>query len=1073
LDPARTARSKRASKDVAAGLRVVRALRSVALSWAALSWAALSWAALSWAALLWAALSWAALVGVLTLVPQRAAAELPPELEGRPIAGVEVLGEARGLLDADELHLSLGTPLTRTSLRRAVLALLGSGEWADVLVECEETAGGVLVHVTLVPRVLLTRIELQGNASLSDQAVLDVLGVHEDGEIVPDQLGAMRAALKDELALRGFVGAEVELSLRDTDSPSRKVLRVVVHEGEPLRVSELRFVAIGGGVDSSALVPPEDAELSSAIGVGEGDVLDRTRLEDGLRHAETQLRERGYLEARVEPALLDLARGVIAVPVRIGHRYRVEIRGHAPLERTNVEEVLQLSDERLTRPVAEDVRLRIVDLYQRHGFLRPTVVLRRTLDPEHLRPEDGEPDPRFAVLLVETAPGERTRVVGVSFPGATHFAPELLRDQIRSYLDEDLPSSQPFEPVDDEVVDRLVTGRTTARRGVRAHILDVPASVWMESTYAEAVGHITELYQAAGFLDASVGPAELRELEDGVAVVTVPVYEGPRTLVYDVRVAGNELLSTHEILEAAHIQRGEPFGYITLEEARRRVLALYQDRGHFFARVAPVVHRSGDRERAEIVIEVVEGYPVHVGAIRVEGIEGASEELVRQALHFGPGELYRPDVVRQSEDALLRLGVFSSVSITPVDPDLPERVKDVVVTVAERLPQELALSAGIGTGEGARGSFEYTYRNLFGYAVSLSLRAQLAFQFFFQDLELQRAIEGLNLLDRLERRITIGLAVPHIPGLRDVRAGLDLVHLRDNFRDFGLDKNGAVLTLTYQPERRFTGSLSTEVEQNTVGLFDSSQTLEDFLAMTTDPRLQRLLRVPAGVSALASVRGSFAVDLRDSAFTPTDGFYASAALEWAHTLVTERAQDYSHFFKLTLTANGYVRLAEGWVLALQARGGRVFHLEPTARVYPNRAYFMGGVDSLRGFLQDQVIPQDQVEAIDAARRAGTPLPASAITRTGELFYLGRVELRFPIAGDLQGGAFVDLGNVWAFADAMSIEDFANVRVSAGLGLRLSTPVGPIAADYGVNLTRRDDQDIQEPFGAFHFSIGLF
>jgi outer membrane protein assembly factor BamA len=814
-------------------------------------------------------LALALLLAALVLAPSRAAADLPPELEGRPVVAVEVLGEARGLLDADDLHLSLGTALTRTSLRRAVLELLASGEWADVLLECEETAGGVLVRVTLVPRVLLTRIELEGNESLSDQAVLDVLGVHEDGEVVPDRLGAMRAALKDELALRGFVGAEVELSLRDTDSPSRKVLRVVVREGEPLRVSELRFVAIGGGLESPSLTPPEDAELPAAIGLGDGDVLDRTRLEDGLRHAETQLRERGYLEARVDDASIDPARGVVAVPVRIGHRYRVEIRGHAPLDRTNVEEVLQLSAERLTRPVVEDVRLRIVDLYQRHGFLRPTVVLRRTLDPQALRPEDGEPDPRFAVLRVEIAPGERTRVVGVSFPGATHFAPELLRDQIRSYLDEDLPSSQPFEPVDDEVVDRLVTGRTTARRGVAQHIVDVPASVWMESTYAEAVGHITELYQAAGYLDASVGPAELRELEDGVAVVTVPVYEGPRTLVYDVRVAGNELLSTHELLEATRIQRGEPFGYITLEEARRRVLALYQDRGHFFARVAPVVHRSGDRERAEIVIEVVEGYPVHVGEIRVEGIASASEDLVRQALHFGPGDLYRPDVVRQSEDALLRLGVFSSVSITPVDPDLPERVKDVVVTVAERLPQELALSAGIGTGEGARGSFEYTYRNLFGYAVSLSLRAQLAFQFFFQDQELREAFEGrppltngpddlgrspLSLLDRLERRITIGIAVPYIPGLRDVRAGLDFVHLRDNFRDFGLDKNGAVLTLTYQPERRFTGSLSTEVEQNTVGLFDSSQTLEDFLAMTTDPRLQRLLRVPAGVSALASVR---------------------------------------------------------------------------------------------------------------------------------------------------------------------------------------------------------------------------
>jgi outer membrane protein insertion porin family len=38
-----------------------------------------------------------------------------------------------------------------------------------------------------------------------------------------------------------------------------------------------------------------------------------------------------------------------------------------------------------------------------------------------------------------------------------------------------------------------------------------------------------------------------------------------------------------------------------------------------------------------------------------------------------------------------------------------------------------------------------------------------------------------------------------------------------------------------------------------------------------------------------------------------------------------------------------------------------------------------------------------------------------------------------------------------------------------LGLRVNTPVGPLALDYGVNL----DPRYYEDFGAFHFSIGLF
>jgi outer membrane protein assembly complex protein YaeT len=1019
-----------------------------------------------------------ALAGVLAVLcpavlrPTLARAEIPDEILGRPITEVVVEGEARGLLDHDDVHLPLGEPLDRAHLRRAALLLLGSGEWADVSFDAESVAGGVRVRVSLVPRILVARIEIEGSETLAEQTVRELVGVSEGGEITGAALGQIRTALKEALAERGFVDAEVDATLRDTDSPSRKVLRVVVREGEPIRVARLRFVAArpGTGItgDEAELAPPEAVDVRGALGVGVGDVLDRRRLAEGVRAAEVHLRERGFFEAALGEPVIDLREGVVTLPLHVGHAYRVEIRGAAPLERSDVEAVLELTTERLTRPVVENVRLRVAGLYRRHGFRDVAVLVRRTHDPERTRQDDGSLDPAFALLAVEIVPGPRLRVVGVSFPGATHFAPELLRDQIRSYLEEDLPSSQPFEPVDDEVVDRLgLSGRSaTARRSVAAHIVDVPASVWMESTYAEAVEHITELYQAAGYLDAAVGPAELRELEEHVAVVTVPVYEGPRTLVFDVRVRGNELLSSHEVLTATRLARGEAFSYVTLEEARRRVQALYQDRGHLFARVEPVVNRSGDRERAEIVFDVVERFPVTVGDIRVEGLEATEESLVRQALLLRSGELYRPEVARQSEDALLRLGIFSSVSITPVDPELAERVKDVVVTVAERLPQELALSAGIGTGEGARGSFEYAYRNLFGYAVSLSLRVQLAFQFFFQDQELEQSITALSLQDRLERRITIGLAVPHIPGLRDVRAGLDLVHLRDNFRDFGLDKNGAVLTLSYQPDRRFQGSLSTEIEQNTVGLFGDIQDLQDYLAMTTDPRIQRLLRVPQGVSAIASVRGVLSLDMRDSAFTPTDGVYASAAVEWAHTVYTENEADYSHFFKATLTINGYLSLAEGWVLALQARGGRVFHLEGSSRTYPNRAYFMGGVDSLRGFLQDQVIPQDQVDLID---REG--ISPTSIVRTGDFFYLGRAELRFPIAGDLQGGVFADLGNVWAFADAMSFEDLGKMRVSAGLGLRLSTPVGPIAADYGVNLTRRSE--LGEPFGAFHFSIGLF
>lgn len=993
------------------------------------------------------------------------------ELSGRAIISIDVEGPARGLVDTQDLPIHVGELISRQSLQRASHALLESGDWADVAFEAESVAGGVRLRVSLVPRIVLARIEVEGNLVFSDDQLREMVNLDVGDELTNTGISAHQAELQTQLVDRGFVHARVELVLRDTDQLSRKVLRILVSEGDALRVQQILFV----GPDGAVLSHPDSASFPEEVGLRVGDVLDVTRLNTGVREAEARGRDEGFLELRLDAPTIDLATGIIRVPAIFGHRYRVAIRGEAPLTRPDIEAVLDLRAERLTDAVVENIRIRITELYRRHGYPEAAVLVRRTLDPERVL-DDGSFDRTRGLLEITATPGEALRVVGISFPGAVHFQPDFLRDQVRSYLEQDLPSSQPFEPVDSDVIDRIgLSGRTPqAQRSVPAPLVALPATVWFEPTYREAVAHIAELYQAAGYLDVRVEEAALTPLEDHRAVVTVSIYEGPRTLVYDIRIRGNESIATRECLEAARLQRGEAFSHIALEEARRRLVSLYQDRGHLFVRVEPVVHRSADRRRAEIVIDVVERFPVYVGTIQIAGRDATDEGLIRQALHFEEGDLYRPEQIRQSEETLLRLGIFSSVSITPADPELAERVKSVTVTVAERPAQELALSAGVGTGEGARGAFEYAYRNLFGYAVSLSFRVQLAFQFFFQDRELEEAITALNLQDRLERRITIGLAFPHIPGLHNVRAGLDLVHLRDNFRDFGLDKNGAVLTFTWQPERRFQGSLSTELEQNGVTLFGNIQDLQEYLSrpeVMMDPRTQRLLRVPQGVSAIASVRALVSLDLRDSAFTPTDGFYASAALEWAHTVATERDTDYSHFFKLTLTANGYISLADDWVLALQVRGGRVFHLENSSRTYPNRAYFLGGVDSLRGFLQDQVLPQDQVELIDSERAQGRMLSPSSIVRTGDFFYLGRAELRFPIYGSFQGGIFCDVGNVWAFGDAVRFEALFRLRVSAGAGVRITTPVGPIALDYGFNLTRRED--LAEPFGAFHFSIGLF
>jgi outer membrane protein assembly factor BamA len=179
----------------------------------------------------------------------------------------------------------------------------------------------------------------------------------------------------------------------------------------------------------------------------------------------------------------------------------------------------------------------------------------------------------------------------------------------------------------------------------------------------------------------------------------------------------------------------------------------------------------------------------------------------------------------------------------------------------------------------------------------------------------------------------------------------------------------------------------------------------------------------------------------------------------------------------------------GIVFATNLRLGVNFGLDsdPCRVTYTNRLFFMGGADSMRGWLQDTMVPQDVIESYLSTmpggdgrnitdRCTGQPLfPANlpndaniiaATQRGGDAFISLRNELRIPIgATGFALGAFFDIGNLWK--DIRNI-DLA-LRFAAGGGIRYITPIGPVAFDIGFPIA---PQTFESAY-AFHFSIGLF
>lgn len=988
--------------------------------------------------------------------------QVPDVYLGKRIVETFVAGESAALIDPDDLRLPRGASATRAVLRSLTTRLLATGDWVDVQVDVLPGEGGVRLRLMLRPKIVVARVEVSGQDELDEAAVLDAVRISDGSAATDEDLQAVASRVRAAYAERGFFETTVSASFRATAEPARKVLMVDIVEGVATRLHTIQFTGYG---------PPYAPKLISAMGTDVGDVYDKQVLDAAVTKGARYLRAQGYLEARLaEPeVVLRGQQADVRIEARVGPRYDLRIWGMAPLTHADVVAALDFEHAPLSRSHQHGALVDgVVDLYARSGMPNAKVEIRR------LR---GRRSGR-AVLEVHVKPGTALTIVNIEFPGAHLLGQQRLRDQVYSYLEEDLPGTGIVLPVDAEVVDALAHGERRQKRTVPKPMRKDPRTTYYESTYADAIEHIENLGRAEGLLSIKAGPVRIRRLSDAQgalganrAVVEIPVVEGPRTRLHAVELRGAEVMTPREVLVIAGLKRNEPLSYVALEEARRRVLDAYKERGYFFARVEPQVRISEDRTRALVLLEVVERFPVHVGRIVVRGAERTRESYIRDVIKLGEGDHYSPSKAQRSEEALQALGVFSGVQVSLQDPELAARVKTLIVQVSERPNQYLDFSSGVSTGQGLRGGFEYGYRNLFGQAIGLALRVQLSYQLFFVDKELERRFKDLTALNqRIERRVSLGISIPRTPFLDDVKTSVDLVHLRQNERDFGIESSGVGVTMTYRPFRRITTVFGADVENNRVDLF-VDEVLEEFLKDVTDPRLQRLLRVPEGETTLVGLRATVSYDRRDSPFTPTRGLFLSLDGELARALRTDEADAAvggapyrSEFLKLALTANGYVPITKGVVFAGQLRLGRIFHLRSDSETYPNRAFFLGGVDTIRGYFEDALVPQDKADEI-----VRDPLlSAAGVVRNGDIFVLLRGEVRFPLYGELHGGVFADMGNLWVDPGQVNLLD---LRPSVGVGLRMATPVGPIALDYGVLIRRR--RALQEPFGALHFSIGLF
>jgi outer membrane protein assembly factor BamA len=1061
-----------------------------------------------------------------------------------------------------ELHaLRPGDLFSLDKLRAVMDELTAGGQFAAARAQVEKDghAARVTIHVTPRRMIESLRVDVHG-ARFERDDILRAADLQDGGEIIASNVPAHLRGVEDFVKKRGYPAPKVTLAARATDDPSRMTVILDIVPGVPQIIARRVFyivgerppfvdavtskysVSAGDTADETALATADtelatlfaargywSAQVSHDVVPWTGGLVARIRVALGPRTVITYEGNQHYDASALDSALalddepdkspLRLTQKLQDFYVKRGY---LDVEVNASMRPGPTGDLNVLAFKILEHP-------RVQVTARTYPCLREAETKKLTGGGPRNPKEIGE---QIDSYLEEELPGADAFVD----PRPSGIDAVLGGDRAP------LPQSTKATPSD----------------------LD-PDAVYAPDTYENAVSHVQELYRSEGFLSALVGPVlvvrkrcapksppgmcEPLPLPDEKADVCpydasslplpsppldpadtctpdaakgiecdphvslkIPVKLGPRTTLYDLAFRGVRSIPTQTLASGTGLSLGDPVNTVKLDEARRNVLDLYKEEGFAFADVRYTLETSPDHTRARAHFDIAEGEKVIVKNIVVRGNTRTDLDVIMKRVALKVGQPYRASNVRKTQERIATLNVFSSITVGLEDPYVPDRNKVVVVTVAENLPQYVNPSGGFSTGEGFRIGFEYGHNNLGGRAISFNVRLSVSYlpTALILDPVAAANYDPLPLSARLGTRLTATVGFPEIGLGPLVRGQIDGLGVHDLQRDFYITKIAVIPNAVYRPARGIQIALYQTAELNDVSIFQG-QNIQKYLsglaAAGTPPSadLQRLLTVPDGQSIAFAERLVFTWDRRDNAFNATKGTYSVSGIEhvdaFPQSWTTPEKPPESHFLRLSETLGGYVPLPRGMRIAALLRLGYNYQLTSQSVTYPDRYFFLGGVDSMRGWQQNSFLPQDNVDQVtkDKAKPdqvGGAPgvtstgpclppapcqpnplkfIPSTRPIHGGDLMFNPKLELRIPIRDPIETALFTDVGNLWVDPTYPFKTGRFPMRASVGTGLRVQTPVGPLAFDYGVNVLRvlEPSQWAWEDPWAINFAIGLF
>lgn len=1058
------------------------------------------------------------LFAILLLLAPVAAVAQPQRLSGLVVDRIDV--EAAPEEDVDRLvalsGLRVDSPYSQVEIRRAVKVLHQLGRFENVYVFAKRKGNAVELLLRLPPRPHVEEIDVVQSEVLDRDELTEALGWRPGDQLDERDLPARRLRVKTSLERRGYRQAAVGLAVERLDESGGHRLIVRIDEGPTTRLNK---VVIQGRPRIPLWL------LGRRVGIRSGDPINLTVVEDALATLRTEYVERGYLDVQIgHPAVRDLDRiedghpvADLVLQIDAGPEVKIRFKGNRVVPRRELDAAVEVLEELGTgRSAAAEARERILSRYEVRGYFRARVEAAMRTTPDGSKKE----------ILFSIYEGKGARVANIRFPGNTAVDDDDLRDVIYRSVAQTLIDDLDRPGADPETVGAMFGDASVGRRDSPqpGNVAPDPDDVYVPRAYEAATSAIGDLYQSEGYQTVRVGSPEVTERNGGSLIdVTIRIDPGVRWTVGAISFSGNESMGGSELFALSKFPFDPmrrtlvPLNFEKVIETQRAILDAYKNRGHLYANVAYRLRQvprrrsrggTADETRAyvstsssgldvrevcrraqeageetcevEVSFVITEGPEVRARDVIVRGLSNTREGIVQAEIAVERGEVLTERDLITTRDNLLRVGVFERVEVHPIDEEQVAGEKDVVVEVRERKHLSAELGGGASTEEGVRVFAGFGNANLWGTALRFQLNTKVNLQLppfllLYNDEvrgNIERFYDQFSTLERIEYALAAGLAYPRIFGLpRGFSAGLDISWVHD--LDPAYDDNSQLVTLVgnfkgFKPKllggpRPLTLQLRATVQRSDL---QCNPDVGDDILCTRDARTGGNRN--EGTTFYTTVGPRVSWDLRDDPLDPRAGAFVEVGSDVA--LGLDEASP--PFLLLEGRVSVFLPLADRIVFASTLNAEKIFPFDTSGEfidIPANRRLY--GQSRIRGYPIQALLPQDVM--LDSEGE-----PATALSPGGLLFTSVQTELRFQLYGALWLAGFYDVGDL--FADgSFSLTTQTEVggttvtralAQGAGVGVRVATPIGPLAVDFALPLNKRDP-------GAqgwtVHFAVGTF